>query len=66
MNEIENDSSRIGAESKHISGLAPEKALSEFPRRELGAARTLFEFKTNIIEIKKVISSQTQPMKSSK
>jgi len=25
MNEIENDSSRIGAESKHISGLAPAK-----------------------------------------
>ena len=25
MNEIERDSSRIGAESKHISGLAPEK-----------------------------------------
>jgi restriction system protein len=47
-------------------GWFPKKALSEFPRRELGAARTLFEFKTNIIEIKKVISSQTQPMKSSK
>jgi restriction system protein len=45
-------------------GWFPKKSLSEFARRELGAARTLFEITKNFDEIKQALSSQNKMLKS--
>lgn len=44
-------------------GWFPKRTLSEVAQRELGAARTLFEFKSNMSEMKRVLSTQTQRFK---